>query len=457
MKKIAILAPDGIGIRNYLYSNLIKEIYQYTEDITILHNLPESALKDVKKIHKLGELHSKRIPLYKETNYSKFLRELISLSRLRYNIYLTSNKTLLDNWFPQVNTIFKQVFYFIIKLLSFCFSKSYKLILWLEKKHFDSISTSYLDDFFKDNYDVILCTHQRSINAIPVIKKANKLRINTVGVVFSWDNLPKARLNVRTDKYLVWSQHMKKEMNLYYPEINSRNVFITGTPQFEFYENEKSIMSKSDFCNEYNLDINKPIVCFSGDDERTSPNDPQYLYDIANEINKLPLEEQPQILFRRCPVDFSDRYDKVINKFSNLIKISNPIWKYGDQSDWSSIYPKYADVELLINVVSHCDVVINLGSTMALDFAVYNKPAIYINYHAENTNGWSVERLYNFEHFKSMPSTNSVYWINKKEEILEIVDQAIQKKGKLTNVEWLNIIAEKRSQASSNIAKEIIK
>ena len=94
---------------------------------------------------------------------------------------------------------------------------------------------------------------------------------------------------------------------------------------------------------------------------------------------------------------------------------------------------------------------------MALDFALYDKPAIYLNYNTVSSNNWSVEKLYGFEHFKSMPSSKSVYWINKKEEILEVVDNAINKKDKLTNVTWLDFIAEYRNTASKNIAKEIIK
>lgn len=456
MKKVAILVPDGVGIRNYLYSNLIKEIQNYTEDITILHNLSEKALSDVKTLHNIN-LQSRKIPLYKETIYSKFLRELICLSRLRYNISLTKNKTLLDNWNPQQNTNFKKVFYFFILVLSFVFSVSYGLILWLENIHLNSIKTRHLDHFFDKEYDVILCTHQRSINAIPIIKRAKLLNILTIGVIFSWDNLPKARLNVRTDKFLVWSTHMKKEMSLYYPEVNSENIIITGTPQFEFYNNDKLLIDKNEFCRKYDLKLDKPIICFSGDDQRTSPYDPQYLYDLASEINKLPLKDQPQILFRRCPVDFSDRYDKVIEEYAELIKVCNPIWTVEDTSDWSSIYPKYADVQLLTNIVFHSNIVVNLGSTMALDFSLYDKPAIYLNYNTVKSNDWSVEKIYGFEHFKSMPSSKSVYWINKKEEILKVVDKAINKKDKLTNVTWLDVIAEYRNTASHNIAKEIIK
>ena len=53
--------------------------------------------------------------------------------------------------------------------------------------------------------------------------------------IFSWDNLPKARLAVEADLYLVWSQWMKDEMRDYYPEISEEKVKLVGTPQFEFY------------------------------------------------------------------------------------------------------------------------------------------------------------------------------------------------------------------------------
>ncbi|HAT63269.1 MAG TPA: UDP-glycosyltransferase, partial [Flavobacteriaceae bacterium] len=55
-------------------------------------------------------------------------------------------------------------------------------------------------------------------------------------------------------------------------------------PQFEFYYDAKNIIQKKEFYNRYHLDENKKLICFSGDDIRTSPYDPEYLDHIASAI-----------------------------------------------------------------------------------------------------------------------------------------------------------------------------
>ena len=105
--------------------------------------------------------------------------------------------------------------------------------------------------------DVLFSTHQRSLDGSVVVEAARSLEIPTLGAVYSWDNLPKARLLVRTDRYVLWSEFMKQEMATYYPEIAETRLFVTGTPQFEFYFNPSLRQERGDFFAEWGLDANK--------------------------------------------------------------------------------------------------------------------------------------------------------------------------------------------------------
>ena len=254
-----------------------------------------------------------------------------------------------------------------------------------------------------------------------IFAAAKDLGIPTTTVIYSWDNLPKARLALRADNYWVWSAYMKDEMAIYYPEIPQNNILVTGTPQFEFYEDKNNIIDKKLFYDTYNLDIDKKIICFSGDDELTSPDDPKYLEDVAEEITKAGIETQYQILLRRCPIDLSGRFDAVIKKYPNLIKEAAPIWNFNTASSWTTIYPTFQDVKLLVSTAFYSDIVINLGSTMAFDFAMFKKPCVFINYDQKNKTNpdWSVETIYKFQHFRSMPTKEAVIWLNSKNEIID--------------------------------------
>jgi hypothetical protein len=66
------------------------------------------------------------------------------------------------------------------------------------------------------------------------------------------------------------------------------------------------------FCAEYNLILTKKYICYSGDDETTSPLDQYYLEDLAMVVRNLNAKgENLGIIYRKCPVDTTTRYDEL--------------------------------------------------------------------------------------------------------------------------------------------------
>jgi len=133
------------------------------------------------------------------------------------------------------------------------------------------------------------------------------------------------------------------------------------------------------------------------------------------------------------------------------------LWNFdkNDTDNWQIIYPTYNDLELLVSTAFYCDAVINVGSTMAHDFTMFNKPAIYINYNTVNSKTWNIETIYKFQHFRSKGNLQPVLWLNTKDEIKNILNTAFNNPN-LDNEAWLNKIAAHRKEASLNIANTII-
>jgi len=448
--KILLFFPDGVGVRNYLYADVFKNA---KEDLILFHNFDKETIAAIKKYNPLSDEIA--IPKYNESVKEKFLRELICLSRLYYNHSKVNNPTLLTNWNWNQKTFTKKIFYKLIEKTAPYFKK-YSSILQLEKKYQKAIRRNPFYDEVKEilkkiNPNSVFCSHQRALNAAPIFAAAADLGIQTTTVIFSWDNLPKARLALRADNYLVWSDYMKKELELYYPEISSDSIQVTGTPQFEFYQDESNIMEKEIFYNSYNLDHGKKIICFSGDDTKTSPDDPAYLRDIAEELIKANLQKDYQILLRRCPVDFSGRFDPVVKQYSDLIKEAAPLWYFSTSKEWSAVYPSTEDVKLLVSTAFYSDIVVNVGSTMAFDFGMFNKPCVFINYDQQNkvVQDWSVKTIYQYQHFKSIPNKDAVIWLNNKEEIIDKITQNVS--FNLVMNDWKNIILEDYKNASVKI------
>ncbi|MBD0726449.1 hypothetical protein B6A10_14835 [Flavobacterium sp. L1I52] len=448
--KILLLFPDGVGVRNYLYSDVFQK---KSHDLILFHNFDPETISTIKKETSMDTEIS--IPKYKESLKEKFLRELICLSRLYYNKSKVNNPTLLNNWNRNQKTISKKLFYKTIECIAPFFTK-YAAILKLEKAYQAAIRKNPFYDEVKAilkeiQPKIVFCSHQRALKAATIFAAAADLGIKTTTVIFSWDNLPKARLALRADNYLVWSKYMKEELHFYYPEIAAEKVHITGTPQFEFYADKTNIIEKKWFYEKYNLDPTKKIICFSGDDTKTSPDDPLYLKDMADELIKANLQNEYQILLRRCPVDFSGRFDAVVAEYKELIKEAPPLWYCNTSKDWNAVYPSREDVKLLVSTVYYADVVVNVGSTMAFDFAVYNKPCIFINYDQQNktVKDWSVKTIYQYQHFKSMPDKEAVIWLNAKEEIIQkLVNMNYNKEAML---QWEKVVIGNYKEASQKI------
>ena len=306
--------------------------------------------------------------------------------------------------------------------------------------------------------DIVYNTSQRSVLAIAPIEAAKFLNILTVGFVFSWDNLPKSTLEVITDKYHVWSDLMKAQLLHYHPFIENHQVAVTGTPQFEPYFNTIGDLTRNEFFDAYNLNKDYDYLCFSGDDITTSPEDHLYLRDVAKSVRELNKNgHKIGLVFRRCPVDFSSRYDAVIEDFKDVIVPIQPKWKqYGGQ--WNQVFPEAEDSILLANLAKHCVGVINLGSSMAFDFATNQKPCAYINYHYDsNLRAQTGVHVYNYVHFRSQPNKNVVVWLDSPDMTSNLFDM-IASSNKIASEanKWFKIINTKPyDQASERILKAL--
>jgi len=457
-KKTLFLIPDGVGIRNFLYSDILKHLKQEAQFV-FWSSLPKEAFREVGQFFEI-EIEHQKIKLLPENLQTRLYRETATFARLNYNSQKIRNKTILGNWKKQNKNFKLRQLYNIAEFIGKWASKKYNRILVLEQKSrknwSQTIIKNYKNELKQINPTSIFITHQRVASLMPICIAAKELNIPIVSAIYSWDNLPKARLNVLADKYLVWSDYMKDEMRLYYPEINSDDVIVTGSPQFEFYYQSERLISREVFAKKYGLDASKKWICYSGDDTLTSPYDQDYLKDLAESIKN---DKNIQILFRRCPADFSNRYDEVLKKYKDLIIAVNPEW-HTTKTGWNTFFPKVSDVNLLVNVAYHCNVVINVGSTMAHDFAVFDKPCLYINYDQPQSHNWSVKLVYQFQHFRSMKGLDAVGWINNKEEIKDKVLLALhhpEQVGK-DRKKWLEkIILHPLEESSKRIAQILLK
>ena len=461
--KIMLLVPDGVAVRNYVYSDFVEELIECGFEVVLYHQIPDAAIDEIKKVKGTIVSDIVKIPEFKENFFGRILKESIVYARLLQNKSKLKNDTILLFWNRNQKGFKRLTLLRISEFFGYFLSKSYALILKFEKVYdntalHNSVTKVIEMDLLKIKPDYILNLHQRAVISAPIINVAKQLSIPTGTVIFSWDNIPKARLVSKYDHYFVWSNLMKNELHLLYPEINSNQVFVTGTPQFEFYFKEHFLQSKADFFQKFGLSLDKKTICFSANDT-SSPYEQIYFEDLCEELMTVNETDRPQILFRKCPVDKTNRFDAVLEKYKELVFPIEPDWRIqsGDTS-FVYIYPSYDDFELLANTVLHSDVVINLGSTMAHDFAVFNKPCLYLNYDPVSNSIFKVKEVYQFQHFRSMKELNAVGWIDSKSDFIPKIQAALCNPDSVGSdrLQWMQrIVNYPLQESSANLAKEI--
>lgn len=448
--RVCLLIPDGVGIRNYLYSDLIKILQQGGNQVVLWHSLDPQMIQIAE--NRLG-VKFDQFPYVHRPNgvAAQLLRESGRYGRIRLNAKTKNNSTILTNW-SRASTSFKGKLlnYFAEKIGSRV--KSYDRVSLIEEKGFKLLRSSkeyreakkVLEEM---KPDILFCTHQRVYSVTPAIEAAKALNIPTSTAIFSWDNLPKGRLPFRADQYLVWSEYMKNELKDYYPDIEDKTIKVTGSPQFDFYFQKGLILDRKEFADKFDLDIAKEWVCFSGCDTITSPNDPQYLKDVGEALID---QSGIQLIFRPVPVEPLSRYLKVLEEYPE-VRLIKPKWEKGDH--WGSFFPLFEDIQLLVNLAFHCKVVINMGSTMALDFITYGNVGLYLRYdhYKDVKSNWSVDTIYKFQHFRSMENWKAVGFIYSKSEILTEIKRAIKVPDEVApdRTKWFDKIVEPKKSESS--------
>lgn len=397
-------------------------LHQAGFEILLMHRLDQELINPLNEKLKVP-IRQIEFKSFSETKVQTFYREAASFARLNASANRLQNPTILSNW-VRANLGFKKKIFLVLAELFGSQLKTYESVRFFEaevERHWKNTKALAYYQRLLSEYepDLVFITHQRVPELIPLCLAASYRKIKTISAIFSWDNLPKARLPIRTDYYAVWSEHMKAELLDFYPEIDSDQIFTTGTPQFDFYSKPELIIPREEFAKKYKLDPSKKWVLFSGDDEITSPHDPDYLGDVAEALSP---ESGIQILFRQVPVTTPERYQSVMEKYPIITHIP-PQWKKGQS--WISFFPLFEDIQLLMNLCFHCHTVLNIGSTMALDFTFFDKPGIFLKYDSVPNSNWSTRVVYQFQHFRSMGDLDAVITIESKEEILYKVNLAI--------------------------------
>lgn len=296
-----------------------------------------------------------------------------------------------------------------------------KVIRFIDAKINSQTDHDYLFEKYKP--DLVFITTAGDRAEAGLLKSARRFGVKTACMPKSWDNLSKNLFYSKADYMFVWGGFMRKQA-IAFQDYKPNEIIITGVPQFDYYAHKENLLSREEFCRQFNFDPNKKIILYASNGISAS-GEAVYVSLIKKYLDEGKLENV-QVLIRPHLGWLNDekKFDQIKGLEGFIIDSThkrNPRFK--DHWDISENHLKH-----LFNSFYHSDICINIASTMTLDATACGRPVININFDVEPDSSMdkSVKRLYISDYFKAVIDFKVSRVVESEEEFLRVLKETLE-------------------------------
>lgn len=418
---VAVL-PRGEAIRNFVYSGALDHIAKNVK-VTVLSVMPNA---DIRSILESRYGRAYELPQIPEHRVVGTVREILDTAHGRW----LWSEAAQSRW--QVRDLesrrtpalrLKRVAKTAISC-SFASRPGLKLLSLVERSCSKWLSTAdEMVDLLRGLKPTLVfnASHIHSAIAIQAVQAAQWLGIPTATFIFSWDNLTsQGRIIPPYDYYLVWNERIRTDLlNIYRAMIRPEQVFVTGTPQFDFHFRPEFSWTREEFCSRVGADPARPIVLYSTGMANPMLGEPRIVEGIARMLRDM-AHPKPQLLVRVYPKDLTGRFDDLKQRYPDVLFPVVP-W----EPSWLTPLP--GDTQLLTNTLRHADVGINVASTISLELCMLERPVINVAYNPPgiDVRPYDYRRFYEFDHYKPVAQSGAVMLAGSEDAMPGLIQQAL--------------------------------
>lgn len=422
MRIVAIL-PRGEAIRNFAYTGALDELAGDAE-VTLLSVVPNDQLWAW-----LGERYERAIPLGQHTDpwVTRFIREELDVAHGRWLWsrgaqarwqWRDQEATTPSRWLKRTGK----------KLLSYPFTNrpGLKALSGLESlaSRWFRATDEYLRLFRELKPSLVFNGSQvHNRVALPAVHAAQQLEIPTATFVFSWDNLTsQGRIFPLSDYYIVWNEELRDGLLEIYDSLRPEQIFVTGTPQFDFHFRPELYWSREEFCAQIGADPKRPIVLYSTGMANHVIGEPWVAERIADMLREMTEFGPPQLLVRILPKGPQGHFDDLRRRRKDIL--CPPIFW---EPSW--LTPTLEDTLLLTNTLRQTAVGINIASTISLELCMFDKPVINVGFpppHLNPAKEFDYTRYYDFEHYQPIVASGAIELARSEDDLRRKIINALQ-------------------------------
>lgn len=427
-RSVAVLVPDGVGVRNFILGRFLNELAAAFRP-HVFHYIPDPLLPHYR------ERADDSVEWYPMSPYIQHRAALLLQYTLGYgHMYWAHTKAMQRALNRPVKGALKSKLLVHSTRFMGRIAAGLDCMDAVEKLHCRVVAERpevghYRELFKRIQPEVLFCSHQRPTTVLPAVLAARELGIPTATFIFSWDNLSsKGRIAAPFDHYLVWSNLMREELMRFYPHVPHENIHVVGTPQFDPYVDRSLLWSRDEFCRRVGADPSRKLICYSGGDAGTCPEDPKHVELLMSQVRSGLIRGNPEVLLRPVPVDDGRRYDGVCSRYPELKRLQ-PQWVHTEPGNWAKVVPLADDVQFLANLTQHSDLNVNLGSTMTLDFGMHDKPVVNVAFDMSDPPIFGMpvyDYYYNYDHFQPVLALKATRVARSPEQFAEHVNAYLE-------------------------------
>ena len=416
MKTLFVSLASGMEIKNWMLGGFYKLVKESAETRFVFFVSPDK-LESCRKTFAAPNCIIESLPDLGPVSYRfKEGFRIAALASIPTETIRFRQKTTYAKGGSLSGLLIKRFFWFLGH------TKPWRALLRFTEYFFFREDKVWKDYFDKYKPDAVFATALLLEEDVELIKYAKRCGVPTLAIPRSWDNFTsKLFLRVFPDILLVQNNRMPEEAVNFcnYPQ---KRIRVIGLPQFDSYRDPSWYKSKKELAQIFGIDPDKRWVSyFTGG----LPTVVLAQEDYGDQIEMLKRAidsggiRSAALVVRPHPNDISGLKEK----FSKIL----PVLDFGKGFDFS-----YDDVGLLISLIRVSAVVVILGSTIALEAAIFDRPTILAAFNGDRDekiawhNKLSVA-LDHTTHYIDVQRTGALWRVANEKELIEAVITYLEK------------------------------
>ncbi|MBI1974275.1 MAG: CDP-glycerol glycerophosphotransferase family protein [Candidatus Zambryskibacteria bacterium] len=295
------------------------------------------------------------------------------------------------------------------------------------------VKDAYFDKYFeKYKPNLIFLANLFEDFEANFLRSAKKHAVFSIGLINSWDRVTaRCILRILPDKFVVFNSVIKQEVvdaNYVKPE----DIFVSGLPQYDYYFSPVNF-SRKDFLDKLGIEDESRVMFYSPIGGMFSNSDWEMIDLLYDLNNRGKFGEQVKIFVSFPPNDFIKEeelekrpwllYQYLGTRFSNV-----------RSTDWDMTKK---ELDNLKSLLFHASLIVCYASSLSMDAAVFDKPAININFEIKNNGNLSKSPtvFYKMTHYKKALGAGGIRLVDNEEELIHWVrkyleDPSVDREGR---------------------------